>query len=248
MLPGKVSHKTRELLSPVLTDPLLLFYIERRFQLIPSAPFERAVIAAVATAQEKLLSTRCFINLSLTGRVNKTKLVLAGAEFLQGIWRGHGEDSVLETGYTMSRKSFRSKILLHLLRIINSCCPGVPRKINKHWLHLFEGIFLSFLLLMMIGSELSAVAAHFSSFVLSAASENRAAQGEDSKCAHIGAAEGWKASKSWERGKQQHHPLSRVKFHGAGFWPSPKTPFPSSCLDDHCHSPFIHRWLQREWE
>lgn len=227
---------------------MLLFYIERRFQLIPSAPFERAVIAAVATAQEKLLSTRCFINLSLTGRVNKTKLVLAGAEFLQGIWRGHGEDSVLETGYTMSRKSFRSKILLHLLRIINSCCPGVPRKINKHWLHLFEGIFLSFLLLMMIGSELSAVAAHFSSFVLSAASENRAAQGEDSKCAHIGAAEGWKASKSWERGKQQHHPLSRVKFHGAGFWPSPKTAFPSSCLDDHCHSPFIHRWLQREWE
>lgn len=114
----------------------------------------------------------------------------------------------------MSRKSFRSKILLHLLRIINSCCPGVPRKINRQCLHLYEGILLSFLLLMMIGSELSAVAAHFSSFVLSAASENRTAQGEDSKCAHTGAAEGWKASKSWERGKQQQqHPLSRVQFH-----------------------------------
>lgn len=97
MLPGKVSHKTGELLSPAQTDPLLWLYTERRFQLIPSAPFERSVIAAVATAQEKLLSTPCFINLALNGQVNKTKLVLAWAEFLQGIWRGHGEDLVLET-------------------------------------------------------------------------------------------------------------------------------------------------------
>lgn len=77
----------------------------------------------------------------------------------------------------MSRKSFRSKMLLHLMRIINSYCPGMPRNIKKQWLHLYEGIFLSFPLLMMIGSELSAGAAHFSSFVVSAASENRTAQG-----------------------------------------------------------------------
>lgn len=89
-------HKTRELLSPAQTDPLLIFYI-KRFQLIPSAPCERSVIAAVAAAREKLLSTQSFVKLPLTGQVNKSKLVLAWAEFLQGIWRGHGEDSVLAT-------------------------------------------------------------------------------------------------------------------------------------------------------
>lgn len=38
-------------------------------------------------------------------------------------------------------------------------------------------------------------------------------RGEDPKCAHSGAAEGWKPPKSWERGKQRHHSSPRVKSH-----------------------------------